>query len=136
MFNEFVVVSPSGELRDLRVQQHEAGHASAIPRELILHPPYPNPFRLDDVSAARTGMSIQYDLPENAALSVAIYSTAGQRVRLIAATLSQAGRHFLHWEGLNDLGRPVSSGLYLVKVEAAGESGRAYQATQKVAVVR
>ncbi len=136
MFNEFVVVSPSGELRELSVEQDGSGRVSAIPRELILHPAYPNPFRLDDVSTLQTGMKIQYDLPENAAVSVAIYNTTGQRVRLITATLNESGRHYLHWEGLNDMGRHVSSGLYLVKVEAAGESGRAYQSTQKATVVR
>ncbi len=136
MFNEFVVLSPSGEMRELEVQIAEAERGSVIPRELILHPAYPNPFRLDDAAAMPTGMKIQYDLPENAAVSVAIYNTTGQRVRLISAVLDKGGRHYLHWEGFNDLGRTVSSGIYLVKIEAAGESGRAYQATQKVTVVR
>ena len=136
MFNEFVVVSPSGESRELEVQTNEVERLSTIPREMILHPAYPNPFRLDDAAALRTGTRIQYDLPENSAVSVAIYNTAGQRVRLISAVLNKGGRHFLHWEGLSDMGRAVGSGLYLVKIEAAGESGRAYQATQKLTVVR
>ena len=136
MFNEVVMASPSGELRELGVEQEGVEQPSAMPRELILHPAYPNPFRLDDAIALQRGMRIQYDLPENAAVSVAVYNTAGQRVRLISAILSEDGRHFLNWEGLSDLGHQVSSGLYFVKVEAAGESGRAYQATQKVTVVR
>lgn len=133
MFNEFVVISPNS---DLRTQEDVDGFQKVVSRELILHPVFPNPFRLDDTTALQSGLRIQYDLPENAAVSVAIYDMAGQRVRLIAATLNVAGRHFLRWEGLNDMGRALSSGLYLVKVEAAGESGRMYQATQRVTVVR
>jgi hypothetical protein len=136
MFNEFVVVSPSGESRELEVQTNEDERVAVIPREMILHPAHPNPFRLDDAAALQHGMRIQYDLPENAAVSVAIYNTVGARVRLISAILNESGRHYLHWEGLSDMGRAVSSGLYLVKIEAAGESGRAYQATQKVTLVR
>lgn len=132
MFNEFVLVSSGG---DLRVAQNTASQG-AMPRELIVHPVYPNPFRLDDATALQAGLRMQYDLPENAAVSVAVHNMSGQRVRLIAATLNTEGRHFLSWEGLSDMGRAVSSGLYLVKVEAAGESGRMYQATQRVTVVR
>lgn len=136
MFNEFVVLSPSGEVRELEIETENFERKSFIPRELVLHPAYPNPFRLDDATALQAGMKIQYDLPENAAVSVAIYNTAGQRVRLLSAVLDKGGRRYLSWEGFNDMGRTVSSGVYLVKIEAAGESGRAYQATQKISVLR
>lgn len=136
MFNEFVVLSPSGEMRELEIETENFERKSFIPRELVLHPAYPNPFRLDDATALQNGMKIQYDLPENAAVSVAIYNTAGQRVRLLSAVLDKGGRRYLSWEGFNDMGHTVSSGVYLVKIEAAGESGRAYQATQKVSVLR
>ncbi len=136
MFNEFVVLSPNGELRELEVQTENFERKSFIPRELVLHPAYPNPFRLDDAATVQKGMKIQYDLPENAAVSVAIYNTTGQRVRLLSAVLDKGGRRYLSWEGRNDMGNSVSSGLYLIKIEAAGESGRAYQATQKISVVR
>lgn len=133
MFNEFFIESSRDELEVVT----ELNEPTVVPpRELILHPATPNLFRLDDAAALQHGMRIQYDLPENAAVSIAIYNTAGQRVRLLSAVLSEGGRYFLHWEGLSDLGREVSSGLYFIKAEAAGESGRAYQATQKVTVVR
>lgn len=132
MFNEFVLVPAEGGLHTTRNLERP----STAARELIVHPVYPNPFRLDNATALPAGLRVQYDLPESAAVSVAVHNMAGQRVRLIAATLNTEGRHFLSWEGLSDMGRAVSSGLYVVKVEAAGESGRMYQATQKVTVVR
>lgn len=82
--------------------------------------PYPNPFRLTDTSAIT--LNIPPSIPLRG-LSVKIYTADGQLVRDLKASTS--------WDGKNDHGRLVATGVYLVLVKS--ESG---SQTGRVAVIR
>ncbi|MDZ7267908.1 MAG: VWA domain-containing protein [candidate division KSB1 bacterium] len=131
--HQAVVVSPTGGTRELEAPGAAPAPASAPPREFFLHAVYPNPFALSGEVAAAT---LRYDLPENAAVSLEIFNNLGQRVRLITSTLAGRGRHVVPWDGRDDRGHLLNSGLYLLRFEAAGESGRVFQATQKLMLLR
>lgn len=83
----------------------------------------PNPFN------PRT--EIRLALGEDTPARIDIYDLAGRHVAQLADTTYGAGEHSVIWEGRDDAGRPVSSGVYLVMVNLDGDVQR-----HKVALVR
>ena len=77
------------------------------PRAFVLHPSHPNPF-----NAATT---ISYDLPEPALVTLEMYNLLGQKVRLLAADWMPSGPHRLVWDGRDDAGSALPSGIYFCK---------------------
>lgn len=81
---------------------------------LELHGGTPNPF-----SAAT---SIRYVLGAAAEVSSEVYDAAGRRVRRLAAGSRPGGEHVMTWDGRNDDGAAMPSGVYFCRVSAGGES--------------
>ncbi len=78
---------------------------------VALLPAAPNPFN--------PATSIPYDLPRAALVRLTVHDAAGRRVRtLVDGTLVQAGRHAAPWDGRDDAGRAVGSGVYFCRLEA------------------
>ena len=73
---------------------------------------YPNPFNPET--------QIPYQLPEAGEVSLAIYNTLGQQVRVLMDEKQEAGYYRVTRDGRDARGRRVSSGIYLVRM-AAGE---------------
>jgi hypothetical protein len=85
---------------------------------LKLHQNYPNPFN--------PTTTIRFDIPERSAVHLRIYDIGG---RLVAALIEGAeyeeGTWAAEWDGRNNEGRLVPSGVYFCFIEAAGrESSR------------
>ena len=78
----------------------------------------PNPFN------ART--SIGYALGESGRVRLSVHDLAGRRIATLVDGRREAGAHQAPWDGRDDAGRAVSSGVYLYRLEAGGvrESGR------------
>ena len=68
----------------------------------------PNPFNSQTVLA--------YFLPAAGPVRLEVFSLTGQRVAVLRHGLQQAGYHQLHWDGRDDAGRSVASGLYLYRL--------------------
>lgn len=81
-----------------------------LPLQFALHPNYPNPFN--------PTTTIQYDLPEQARVRITVYNMVGQVVRTLVDRQVSPGQHETIWDGRDDSGRPVSSGLYLYRMTA------------------
>jgi hypothetical protein len=77
-----------------------------IPTSFSLSQNYPNPFN--------ASTTIEYGLPKNSDLSISIYDIRGRFVRDIYTGEKQAGYHVTHWNGSNDAGQNVASGLYFI----------------------
>jgi len=93
----------------------------------------PAVFSLDKVLPNPTGgvTNVRYGLPKPTAVNLSVYSAAGTLVRTIAASTKNPGWYMAVWDG-NDLrGRKVSTGVYLVRLEA-GE----FTSTRKLIVRR
>lgn len=90
------------------------GGAAPSPREPAVLGASPNPFN------PRT--RIEFVVPEGPALpaSLRIVDTRGRIVRSVDTGLFPAGRHGYEWDGTDDEGRPVSSGVYLYRLELDG----------------
>ncbi len=107
----------------------ESGAAPAIPSEFALLPNFPNPFN--------PSTTLVYQLPERARVQLGIYNVLGQRVRLLRNETITAGRYETLWNGRDDSGQQVGSGLYFVRLEAIPSSGgSAIQQYRKVLLVK
>lgn len=86
----------------------------STPREFALHQNFPNPFNPDT--------TIKYDLAESADVTLQIYNVLGQVVRtLVASEAQDAGRYQIRWNGMDERGVPVSSGIYFYQIAADGK---------------
>jgi flagellar hook assembly protein FlgD len=83
---------------------------------------YPNPF------SSATQIEVSLSAPDGVALSV--YSVDGRLIRSLGYRVLPAGETRVMWDGTDDAGNQVASGIYLVQVE-----GRA-RAVGRVTLVR
>ncbi|MBN1481507.1 T9SS C-terminal target domain-containing protein [candidate division KSB1 bacterium] len=83
---------------------------SAAPRDHQLYQNYPNPFN--------PKTRIQYDLSQQANVTVTIYNSLGQKVKILVNQRQTAGRYSVLWDGTDEQNRAVSNGIYLYKMQA------------------
>lgn len=81
-----------------------------MPSELALFQNFPNPFNPET--------AILYELPQTSQVEVAIFNLLGERIRTLVNERQAAGQHRLHWDGRNEFGRQVPSGVYLYRLRA------------------
>ncbi len=84
---------------------------------------YPNPFS--------PSTTIRYGLPEPCQVRLTTYSVLGQTVRVLVDANQDVGYHSVQWDGRDALGRQVTSGVYLYRLEAG-----ANVAVRKMVLVR
>lgn len=70
---------------------------------------YPNPFN--------ASTKINFRLMKSSAVELDIYNILGQKVRTVVDENMTAGEHHVIWDGMNDSGDPVSSGIYFYKLQ-------------------
>ncbi len=88
----------------------EAADLSGLPREAFLHPNAPNPFN--------PHTRIRYDVPApGARVRLAVYSIEGRLVRDLASGFEPAGRRERFWNGRDESGSEVASGIYFLRYE-------------------
>jgi hypothetical protein len=75
---------------------------------------YPNPFN--------PSTTISFSTRKSGTARLAIYNTKGQLVRTLLDTKVDSGNHNIVWNGTDDSGNPVSSGLYLYRLDHDGQS--------------
>lgn len=66
------------------------------------------------------GVTLRFSLPQSGAGDVAVYNLAGRRVRQLRLGQLPAGQQQLLWDGRDESGRAVGSGVYFVRVRAPG----------------
>jgi hypothetical protein len=71
---------------------------------------YPNPFN--------PSTTIDFAIPQAATTSIVIYNIVGQKVRTLTNEFRSAGRYQITWDGTDDAGRHVGSGLYLYRLQS------------------
>lgn len=82
---------------------------------LALHPNHPNPFNPQT--------TISYDLPYgvNQRVQLVILDVSGRVVRRLVDENQSGGTHHVAWEGKDDRGDTVSSGVYIARLDVGGE---------------
>lgn len=83
---------------------------SELPKTFLLKDNYPNPFN--------PITHIHYELHKNTAVKINIYDVLGREVKTLLDAQQTPGEKTIQWNGTNDLGQPVSAGVYIYKVEA------------------
>ena len=81
---------------------------ASLPQICTLDQNYPNPFNSDTV--------IRFALPESADVELAVYNLAGQRVATLVRGGREAGMYIVRWDGRDDGGRALASGVYLYRL--------------------
>jgi hypothetical protein len=90
----------------------DPGHAAGIMKHLALAGNRPNPFRL----VTRIG----FDLPQAGLVQLVIYGADGRQVRRLVSDTMQPGSHAVVWNGADDSGERVGSGMYFYRLLAPG----------------
>ena len=81
-----------------------------IPIEFFLAQNYPNPFN--------SVTHIRYGLKEGVEVSLKIFDVTGREVKSLAREHQKAGYYSIIWDGTNNSGVSVSSGMYFYKIKA------------------
>lgn len=95
-----------------------------VPLGWRLQQNYPNPFNPET--------TIRYQLPEADRVSLRIYNLLGEEVRALVNEKQIAGNYLVSWDGSNDAGMLVSSGVYFYKLKV----GKSFVATRKMVLLR
>lgn len=74
----------------------------------LLYQNYPNPFN--------AGTEIRFQLPQNVYVELTIYNILGQTMRTLVQGYKVAGHHILRWDGRNEEGLPIPSGVYFSRL--------------------
>ncbi len=81
-----------------------------LPREFDLEQNFPNPFNPET--------SIRYSVPQASKVTIEIFNEMGQKIRTLVQEEKPAGRYLAIWDGRNDAGGALSTGLYIVSMRA------------------
>lgn len=92
----------------LTVVKDESKHE--VPKEWKLGQNHPNPFN--------SGTVINFHVPQASHVNIEVYNLLGQRLRILVDQAMEPGSHYVNWNGLDDTGRKIGSGIYLYKMRA------------------
>ena len=107
----FCVPSANGPYK-LTIAENVLGLSddSNLPDRYTLHQNYPNPFNPRTV--------IRYELPNEGNVSITIFDLSGKQIRSLVSSSEPAGYRSTVWDGTNDRGETVTSGVYLYRIHA------------------
>ena len=105
----------------------EPGSKSNLAETYTLSGNYPNPFN------PRT--SIQFSVPELALVRIEVFNLQGQLIRTLLEELKFSGEHRVIWNGDDQSGQTVSSGIYVARMTARNDS-RVYISSLKMVLIR
>jgi len=95
-----------------------------VPSGYVLSQNVPNPFN------AQT--TIPYTLPKAGGVQLVLYNASGQRIRRLVNGHQQAGSYGATWDGKDEAGRSVASGVYVVRLSVEGRTVQ----TRRMTLVR
>jgi hypothetical protein len=84
--------------------------ADEIPQEFQLYQNYPNPFNPETI--------IKFKIPKNQMVTLVIYNLLGQKIKALNSQILAAGDHEFIWNGTDQSGKPVASGIYIFQLKA------------------
>ena len=101
------------EIRDMADMGYVTGVKSdivAAPLTYELDQNFPNPFNPET--------RIYFTLPESQRVQLVVYNVMGQQVRRLIDTQYTAGHHVVNWDGRNEAGALVPTGVYIYRIKA------------------
>ncbi|MEW6412732.1 MAG: M20/M25/M40 family metallo-hydrolase [Candidatus Zixiibacteriota bacterium] len=95
----------AGESTDIPNNQQ----TDELPGAFVLHQNHPNPFNPNTI--------IEYQLPRAGKVNLTVFNLLGQKVRTLVDEQQSAGTQKVNWDGANDAGHKVATGLYLYRLQ-------------------
>lgn len=99
------------------------GAKPVLPTFIRLHPVFPNPFN--------DKTFVSFDLEAGQSVSLAVFDLTGRKVKVLTEGWMRGGTHRMMWDGRDDSGRPMETGIYFVRMDACNHS-----LTRKASLVR
>ena len=112
------LVGIDGSLIDVVVKTSNS-KINFVPNTFSLKQNYPNPFN--------PKTEIKFDIPKAGFITLSVHNMLGQRVKTLKSEVVKAGYHSVTWDGTNDIGSLLSSGMYFYSIQTVG-----YQSTKKM----
>ena len=110
--------------------RHDPQHSSSLQRAVLSAEAPPAPRGLAAAPTPfRSAVTVRFDLPSPASVSVDVCDAAGRVVRRLSARALEAGPNSVIWDGRDGDGRELAAGVYFVRVASGAE-------TRSVRVVR
>ncbi|MBM3236794.1 hypothetical protein FJZ31_10930 [Candidatus Poribacteria bacterium] len=141
---DVVVTNPDGESATLEDGFKYIAPTEVLPARTALLPNYPNPFNLETW--------IPYQLSAESDVTVELYNIHGRLMRVFALGIKPAGSYVtkdraVYWDGKNEAGERVASGVYFYRLKAVspspglspqgrGDYGEAFSAVRRLVVVK
>ena len=96
--------------RDFRISPATAVEEAVSPSRFSLSQSYPNPFN--------SSTMVQVEIPTNGHVELTVYNLLGQRVATLVDEAREAGEYAVRWDGRDDAGRRLATGVYLYRLQA------------------
>ena len=94
-----------------------------VPAEISLHQNYPNPFN--------PSTTINLSLNKEQMVTLEIYNIKGEKVKQLVNSQLSAGQHSITWDGRDDAGKQISSGIYFYRMIT-----KDYSATKRMIMLK
>lgn len=98
-------------------------HILPSAKRFFLYANYPNPFNPET--------TIEYQLPKISEVTIKVFNMTGQLIKTLVNQEQSAGDYIVTWNGKNEIGQDVASGVYLYKVET-----KDFVQTRKMLLIR
>jgi len=125
--SQSMIAATVPEVQIIEEQTTDEEADEAIPTVYSLSHNYPNPFN------AQT--TLKYALKEDTRVSLKIYNLLGQEVRTLVKASQPAAYYAVVWDGKNNWGQPVSSGIYIYRV-IAGPPASGFVKSRKMLLLK
>ena len=94
-----------------------------IPKKLSIRHAHPNPFN--------NSVSISFEIPHSKNVNLSIFDMKGRNIRQMNLGVLGSGLHKVLWDGKNDFGNELPSGIYMAVLEIGGKAN-----IQKISLVK
>jgi hypothetical protein len=114
------------ELLDEAYTQMGLNKPTYLPKAFALAQNYPNPFN--------PSTTISYSIPETSnqvGVKLSVFNIRGQLVRTLVDQTQGAGTYNVNWDGTDDRGRQIGSGVYFYRIQAGD-----FVSTRKMVVLK
>jgi len=128
-FEQAMALDPDGPIEQMALENLDfltgvdEKSDERIPMTFVLSSNYPNPFNPET--------TISFGLPRESEVALEIYNVRGQRIRMLFTRSLKAGWHHVTWNGTDDSGSRVGSGIYFIKMRAGK-----FESTHKMTLLR
>ena len=111
---KFSAITDSAGNYKLSVVTGVSSQPAVVPQSIELAQNYPNPFS--------STTAISYQLNKQNDVQVAVYDILGREVKTFKVGLQTPGTHAVHWDGKDNFGTRIASGVYFYRLQTAHET--------------